>query len=60
MRRVYIAIMRNSENGRGLSLTANEVRLLALDDAIMTRAEIALRERERNVVAVRGWRAIQP
>lgn len=60
-RRVYVAIMRAAEEGRGVSLTAAEVRALSLDDAIATAAYNMLRPGEGWQPAGHfDWRTVTP
>lgn len=63
MRRdIYMAVMVAAANGRGLHLTADEVFLLSLDDAVSTYAANALSEREfeRYAEDPNFWATIKP
>lgn len=51
----YVAIKAAGEAGSGIALTAEEARILSLDDAIATRAENALNEDGRDMVHRFGW-----
>jgi hypothetical protein len=62
-RDIYMAVMVASANGRGLHLTADEVDMLSLDDAISTAAANMLTEDEHNRWLAEGdtfWAAIRP
>ncbi len=51
----YVAIKAAGEAGSGIALTAEEARILSLDDAIATTADNALNEDGRDMVHRFGW-----